>query len=102
MKTTVAKGFKSLYARYLDWFQERAGKEALPWDEEDLPRFQSFNEDVYENDRIVLNRVYYAVPLAPSHSRSGRLEVFTFSELNLMEKAGNDITNLRTVEYRVE
>ncbi len=102
MKTTVVKNFKSIYGRYLYWFQERAGKDVLPWDEEDFPRFRSFNEDVYENDRIVLNRVYYSIPLSPSHNHTGKLEVFSFSELNLMEKAGDDIVGLCTVEYRVE
>ncbi len=102
MKTTATRGSKSLYARYLNWFQERAGEEALPWDEEDFPRFQSFHEDVYETARLLLNRMYYIVPLSPTSSLSGKLEVFTFSELNLLEKDGDEIVDVRPVEYRVE
>ncbi len=102
MKTTGKGSYANLHSRYLDWFRERAGNRSAPWDEEDFPRFQSFHEDVYENDRILLNRVYYSIPLSPSDSLSGKLEVFSFSELNLMEKDGDDIIDICPVEYRLE
>lgn len=102
MQTQSLESLNDLYSRYLLWFRERAGKEALPWEKEDFPRFQSFNEDAYENDRIVLNRMYYLIPLSPSESASGRLDVFAFSVLNLLEKTGDEIVTIRPVEYRVE
>lgn len=102
MKTTVVKKLDDFYSRYLDWFQKRAAKNAVPWAEEDLPRFQSFHEDVYENDRIILNRMYYSIPLPSSTSLSGKLEIFSFSELNLLEKEGHEIVNICPVEYQIE
>lgn len=102
MKTTVTNSFHTLYSHYLDWFQKRAGAGTAPWDKEDFTRFQSFHEDVYEDKKILLNRVYYAVPLSPSDNPSGKLEMFTFSALNLMEKDESGTMNILTVEYRVE
>ncbi len=102
MKTTVAKGFESIYFHYLDWFQARAEQGAVSVEREAFPQYQSFHEDVFENDRMILNRMYYTVPLSPSASRSGKLELFAFSELNLMEKENGSIADLYTVEYRIE
>ncbi len=76
--------FEMLYADYLLWFRERAKEQAVAWEQEEFPRFQSLNEDVFQEGGIVLNRAYYLVPLLPEHSRSGRLEVFAFSELNIL------------------
>ncbi len=102
MKTTVVKSFDGLYLRYQEWFRGRAAERAAPWDREDFPRFQSFHEDVYDNGRVILNRMYYMIPLSPTESRSGKLEIFSFSELNLMEMDGDDIADCRTIEYRIE
>lgn len=102
MVTQPIKSFEALYSCYLRWFQEHAGKNVTPLKAEDFPRFLSFHEDVCENSRILLNRVYYIIPLPPSQSASGALKTFTFSELNLMEKAGDEMENVCPVEYRVE
>lgn len=96
------KDFEALYSRYLHWFKSRAAEGALPFGREDFPRFRSFHEDVYEDDRMFLNRAYYFIPLAPSESVSGRLEIFAFSVLNFMEKEGDDLPNAVRVEYRIE
>lgn len=102
MKTQLITNFEALYSRYLDWFRERAKKEVIPLEKECFPQFQSFHEDVYETDRLLLNRMYYMIPISPLESLTGKLEIFSFSELNLMEKSKDDISDLRTVEYRVE
>ncbi len=102
MKAQTSKTINALYSRYLEWFQERAGKEGVPWEKEDFSRFQSFHEDVCETDRLFLNRMYYIIPLSPAHSLSGKLETFAFSELNLLEMSGDEIVNVRPAEYRVE
>ncbi len=90
--------FEELYDDYLAWFRKRAKDQTTAWSREDFSRFQSLNEDVFENGRILLNRVYYLVPLLPGQSRSGRLEVFSFSELNMLfrDYAGDVIL---TAEY---
>ncbi len=98
--------FQAIYQSYLSWFRERAAECALPKTEEELLGFQIFHEDIFEDSNILLNRMYFAIPLSPSQNRSGSLETFAFSELNLMLKIRHsgidEITNILPVEYRLE
>lgn len=78
--------FQWVYQRYLEWFQEHARPSAAPWGEDKLLETVSHYEDVFENERLILNRMFYTVALLPSESKIGLLERFTFSQLTLMEK----------------
>lgn len=95
--------FDRVYQGYLDWFRDKAAAAAKPKDQEGLLGYQLCNEDVFEGDGFLLNRVFFFVPLLPSESKSGRLEVFTASELNLLQKAdgaaGEDFEKITPVEY---
>ncbi len=94
--------FDEAYRRYLSWFQEKAVSSAVPKDQEAVLGFQLCHEDVFENDSILLNRMFFIVPLLPSESKSGLLELFAISELNLLQKAGGDVEDITPVEYTVQ
>ncbi len=99
--------FSRIYQDYLAWFQERARDGADPIDEEQLIRYQIHNEDAFENASYLLNRIYFVVPLSPSQSRSGSMELFAFSELNLLVKGtangiSDEVLDMYPVEYRRE
>lgn len=78
--------FNWVYDRYLVWFRDNAKPAATPQGEEELFRFSLGNEDVFEQDAVLLNQMFFAVTLRPSESLTGQLQLFTFSELNLMMK----------------
>jgi len=94
--------FDKAYGAYLAWFQEKAAADAVPKDQEAILGFQLCQEDVFENDSILLNRMFFVVPLLPAESKSGRLELFTISELNLLQKSGDDVEGITPVEYTVQ
>ena len=92
--------FAWVYQRYLSWFSDHARSGAAPKTEEDLAGTYSYNEDVFDDGHILLNRVVYYVTLSPPESSSGRPEVFGFTELNMMKQdPGGDIEELVPVEY---
>ncbi|UNI72511.1 MAG: hypothetical protein [Chaetfec virus UA24_244] len=96
--------FETVYQFYLAWFEKEAVAGAVPLEKEEVLAYQIFNDDIYENDELLLNRMYFSLPLSPALSRSSTLENFCFSELNLMEKIqpSNDVVNMLSVEYRIE
>lgn len=94
--------FDEAYGHYLSWFQEKAAANAVPKDKEAILGFQLCHEDVFEDDAIFLNRMFFIVPLLPSESKSGQLELFAISELNLMQKAGDDTEDVTPVEYTIQ
>lgn len=104
----IANGqdFETVYQDYLAWFWERARPTANPKEKEEVLGCQIFHEDIFENDDILLNRMYFLIPLSPSQSKSGALETFRFSELNLMLKihmeSAEEITDILPVQYRRE
>ncbi len=59
---------------------------------------------MFEADGFFLNRVFFVVPMLPSESRNGRLEVFVITELNLMKKAedSDEIVDVIPVEYTAQ
>lgn len=95
--------FEKVYERYLAWFHEKADAEARPKGKDEVLQCQRDNEDVFEDSSILLSRAFFFVPLLPSESKSGRLEVFTLFELNLMRKSGgpdgDDLEEAVPVEY---
>lgn len=92
--------FAWVYQCYLSWFRDRARPGAAPKQEEELIGAYSYNEDVFEDGHIYLNRVVYYVPLNSCEAKSGKPEVFGFSELNLLEKdCCGDIEEIIPVEY---
>lgn len=94
--------FESIYSNYLTWFRDKARPAEEPKSREELMCFQILADDVFENALCLLNRAYYSVPLAPSQSRSGQVEVFRFAQLNLMVKSGgedDDIVSIIPAEY---
>lgn len=97
-------GFEWVYQRYLAWHQEQSIPGTPPKDKENLLQYQIFHEDIYENRGILLNRMYFLIPLSPSQSKRGIWENFQFSELNLLVKspADGEITHILPVEYRTE
>ncbi len=86
MSIRNGKNFNWVYDRYLAWFHDNAKPTATPQSKEELMRFPLGNEDVFEQDAILLNQIFFAVPLRPSDSLTGQLRLFAFSELNLMAK----------------
>ena len=102
----VQKGYSfcKAYESYLAWFRDKATDTAKPKDEEEILGCQLCNEDVFEGDGVLLNRVFFVVPLLPSESRNGRLEVFVITELNLMKKAedSDEIVDVISVEYTAQ
>lgn len=103
MKSTSFKQFQNVYRAYLRWFKERCIDELPVKDEEELLACQTFNEDIFENERYLLSRMYFIVPLLPSENKNGVLEFFVFSELNFMDKGPDDsIREVLPVEYRIE
>ena len=94
--------FDKAYGAYLAWFQEKAVSSAVPKDREAVLGFQLCHEDVFENDSILLNRMFFILPLLPSESKSGLLELFAVFELNLMQKAGDDTEDVTPVEYAIQ
>ena len=94
---------ENIFEKYIAWFAEHALEGIAPPAREQLNLQQTHNEDLYEDDRCVVNRTCYLLPLLPSQSKSGRLEVFSFSELNLMFKnPDGDPEEVFPVEYRLE
>ena len=94
--------FEQVYDDYLAWFHERAVPTAMPKDREDVMQYQLCNEDVYEDEETLLNRMYFFIPLLPSESKNGKPQVFIIEELNLMKKANGDpedIEDFMPVEY---
>lgn len=106
MEKTVRQTYETIYTEYLQWFRELAIGGVDPKGGDEIIRYRTFSEDVYEDKHIILNRVYFMVPLSPMQTKSGRLESFAFSELNLMVKQprsdGDEIMDFRTIEYRRE
>lgn len=94
--------FSWVYQSYLLWFSEHARPGAAPKPDEELIGAYSYNEDVFEDGHIYLNRVVYYVPLDSREAKSGKPEIFGFSELNLMEKDEiGDIKGITPVEYEL-
>ncbi len=94
--------FDEAYGRYLSWFQEKAAAGAVPKDREEILGFQLCHEDVYQDDTMLLNRMYFVIPLLPSESKSGQLELFAISELNLMRKTGGASEDFTPIEYETQ
>ncbi len=98
--------FDRVYEAYLVWFHDKALSTVKPKDKEELLKYQIMNEDVFESSTVLLNRVYFSVPVFPGESQNGKFEYFSFSELNLMLKVHhddkNEITGIIPVEYRIE
>jgi len=103
MTTENSHSLERVYDRYLAWFHENANAAAQPKRRGELSRYCLGSEDIFEDSVLLLNRAFYFVPLLPSESKSGLLETFTISELNLMRKSGgpdgDDLTELVPVEY---
>lgn len=101
----VQKGYSfcKAYESYLAWFRDKATDMTKPKDEEEILGCQMCSEDVFEGGTFLLNRVFFFVPLLPSESKSGRLEIFTVSELNLLKKtsetAEENFDEVVPVEY---
>lgn len=93
--------FQRIYEAYLMWFHDKARPSAVPKGKEDLLQYQSGHEDVYEDAGVLLNRMFFVIPLLPSESKSGQFELFQFSELNLMKKdiKSDDTEEVISVEY---
>lgn len=94
--------FESVYASYLTWFQDKARPTEEPKSPDELLRCQVLDDDVFENAGCLLNRAYYSVFLAPSQSRSGQMELFSFTLLNLMVKGSGedgDVVEIIPAEY---
>lgn len=106
MGTIKGITFENVYQAYLNWFKGRGEEFSRPKEMEELLKFQITNEDVFEGPTVLLNRVYFSVPIFPGESRQGKFEYFNFSELNLMLKSrhtdGGEITNVIPAEYRIE
>lgn len=103
MSYIMGNGFQKVYQAYLHWFGERCIEELPPKSEEELIACQSFQEEVFMNEKYILSRMYFSAPLLPSESKNSILEFFVFSELNFMERdPGDDIRDILPVEYRVE
>lgn len=106
MEKNLKMIFRGIYREYLKWFEERAQETARPIDEEEMIDCQICHEDIFENSNYLLNRMFFLIPLAPSQSRSGTLEAFAFSEMNLMLKGpggdADDVLDIYPVEYRRE
>lgn len=96
--------FTKTYENYLAWFRDKAADAAKPKDEEEILSCLLCNEDVFEGEGFLLSRVFFVVPLLPSESRNGRLEVFVITELNLMKKAedSDEIEDVIPVEYTAQ
>lgn len=96
--------FAWVYGRYLEWFRDNARPGAQPRAQETLPGFSLCHEDIFESPTDALNRMFFLVPLLPSESKSGRLEIFAITELNLLKKAEDDdeIQDIVPVEYSVQ
>lgn len=97
----------AVYMDYLKWFHEHARESVLPKQEDEFIDCRAFHEDSFEDDDLVLNRVFFLITLSPSQTQSGRLEIFAFSELNLMtwsydKDNGEEINMVIPVEYRIE
>lgn len=92
--------FTWVYQHYLAWFAEHARPGTAPKPEEQLVGAYSYNEDVFDDGHIILSRMVYYVPLPSSEAKSGRPELFGFTELNLMEESRDgDIEGITAVEY---
>lgn len=109
MEKSLQLMFGIIYQDYLAWFRERARTGVDPIDEEQLINYQICLEDTFESADNLLNRVYFAIPLSPTRSRSGNLEFFSFSALNLMRKGKapdtdveDEVLEIYPVEYRRE
>ena len=96
--------FDKAYESYLSWFHEKAMPSAAPKDREAVLGCQMCQEDVFEDDSYILNRMFFLLPLLPSESKSSRLEIFIITELNLMKKLeyDDDIEYIIPVEYSVQ
>lgn len=97
----------AVYTDYLKWFRDHAKEGILPKQEDELVGFHAFHEDSFDDGDITLNRMFFLIPLFPSQTRNGRLEVFAFSELNLMVRTSDEsgcdkVDRLIPVEYRIE
>lgn len=92
--------FTWVYQHYLNWFAERARPDAAPKPEDEIVGAYSYNEDVFDDGHIILSRMVYYVPLTSSEAKSGRPELFGFTELNLMEESSDgDVEGITAVEY---
>ena len=103
MSIQNGKDFKWVYERYLAWFHQNAKPTAAPKDEEGLLRFSLCHENVFEQDVVFLNQLFFAVPLLPSVSLPGQFRLFVFSDMNLMKKIPeiDDFDDITPVEYAV-
>lgn len=97
--------FDRVYQSYLVWFRQKALKSARPSGPEDILKYQLCHEDVFEQDGLLLNRMYFLIPLLPSESKSGHLETFTIAELNLLQKSDpsscGEFDRLTPIEYTI-
>lgn len=92
--------FSWVYQRYLSWFTDHARDDAVPKLEEEMAEAYSYNEDVFDDGHILLNRIVYFVPLNSWETKSGNQEMFGFTELNLLEEDSvGDVERVVSVEY---
>lgn len=102
MKKSILCSFDWLYQSYLSWFHSHARPEAFPKNGEEIVSSFSNSEEIFNNGRVVLNRLVYYVTLPSADSVSGKPEVFGFTELNLMEDDGcGNFLEVTPVEYAV-
>lgn len=104
MKIKNGNTFENAYKCYLEWFQDRAVAQAKPKSMKDFLGYQIGAEDVFEKENMLLARTFFFVPIFPSESKFGRMEIFTISELNFMEKVlskngEDDILDVEAIEY---
>lgn len=103
MPIATEASFNAIYQRYVTWIQEHACSGIAPKEKEEIVGYQTLNEDIYEGEDFIINRVYFSIPLFPTQSCSGRLEAFQFSELNLLLKTSSyDDMDIIPVGYRIE
>lgn len=97
--------FDQAYAGYLAWFHDQASAIARPKEKEkeNILGCQMWHEDVFEEETLLLNRVFFLVPLLPSESKSGQLEIFVITELNLLKTTGADdeIEDVIPIKYSI-
>lgn len=92
--------FSWVYQYYLAWFADRAQPGAAPKSEEEIIGTYSYNEDIFDDGHITLSRVVHYVPLTSREAKSGKPELFGFTELNLIEeRSDGEIAKIVPVEY---
>ena len=95
--------FDTLQDAYREWVNDHAAEGVVVRDLQSMISRPMINDTEYEDDTLILDRVYYWIPLLPSESKSGKLETFNFSELNILFKDPDDeVTHVASGEYRLE